>query len=145
MKCPGVYALALPKIDLAGQDFDWISDIIYFGMTNCGGGLSARLRKFDDTIRGKEGHSGACRVRFKHRDYRELTSNLFVSTCPVACNVTSSQSDDFLKMGEVAYLEYYCFAKYFGLFQNLPEFNNKKAAPKRTAADLRAATAVLAT
>jgi hypothetical protein len=41
-------------------------------------------------------------------------------------------------MGEVAYMEYYCFAEYVRLFGCLPEFNDKKA-PKLKANELKKA------
>ena len=133
---PGVYALALPVSDIGGENFDWIADIIYFGMTNSVGGLAARLKQFDNTIHRKEGHGGGCRVRYKHRDYDELTKKLFVSISPVECSVKSGLPADFLKMGEVAYLEYYCFAKFSERHQRWAEFNNPKA-PKLTAAEIQ--------
>ncbi len=126
---PGVYALALSPVDISNREFEWIEEIIYFGMTNSGGGLKARLKQFDDTVAGKEGHGGGQRVRYKHRDYGQLTKELFVSVYPVACNAKSNAPEDLLKMGEVAYTEYYCFARYVRLFGQLPEFN-KKNAPK---------------
>jgi hypothetical protein len=136
MEYPGVYALAVSDIDISGTDFNWTKKIMYFGMTNSGGGLKARLRQFDNTIVGKEGHGGGERVRYKYRDYKKFADKLFVSICPVKCNTKSNEPEDLLKMGEVAYLEYYCFAKYARLFGHLPEFNDKKSAPKLKAKDL---------
>ena len=127
---PGVYALAVSGMDLADSRFDWIREIVYFGMTNSGGGLKARLYQFDNTIAGKEGHGGGQRVRYKYRNYDRLTERLFLSLCPIKCDTRSNAPDDLLKMGEVAYVEYYCFAKYARLFGQLPEFNDKKSAPK---------------
>ena len=133
---PGVYALAVSSTNISGTTFDWIKKIIYFGMTNSAGGLKARLRQFDNTIKGKEGHGGGKRVRFKYRNYDRLAKKLFVSVCPVRCNIKSKQPDDLIKMGEVAYLEYYCFAKYVELFGRLPKFNDKKNAPKLKTGEL---------
>lgn len=140
---PGVYALALSPTDISNGEFGWIKEIVYFGMTNSGGGLKARLKQFDDTVSGKEGHGGGERVRYRHRDYGQLTEKLFVSVCPVACNIRSNTPDDLLKMGEVAYMEYYCFAKYVQLFGRLPEFNDKKNAPKLKANELKSALHLL--
>ena len=134
---PGVYALALSSKDMSDSSFAWLKEIIYFGMTNSGGGLKARLKQFDDTIVGKEGHGGGERVRYKYRDYNDLTKKLFVSVCPIECDVKSNKPKDLLKMGEVAYLEYYCFAKYVELFGRWPEFNDKKNAPKLKASELK--------
>ena len=102
MGYPGVYALAVSEKDISDKKFDWVEEIIYFGMTNSGGGLRARLKQFDNTIIGKEGHGGGERVRFEYRNYDELVNNLFVSVCPVKCNIKSNKPDDLLKMGEVA-------------------------------------------
>jgi len=135
---PGVYALAVSEKDISGNEFDWVKEIIYFSMTNSGGGLRALLKQFDDTVVGKEGHGGE-RVRFEYRNYNEFANNLFVSVCPVKCNVKSNDPEDFLKMGEVAYLEYYCFAEYVKIFGQLPKFNNKKKAPKLKAKELKSA------
>ncbi len=112
---------------------------MYFGMTNSGGGLRARLTQFDNTIVGKEDHGGGERVRYKYRNYGELTEKLFVSVCPGVCSIKSNKPEDLLKIGEVAYLEYYCFAKYVRLFGHLPEFNDKKKAPKLKANELKSA------
>lgn len=136
---PGVYALAVSEKDISGKGFDWIKQIVYFGMTNSGGGLRARLKQFDNTIVGKEGHGGGERVRFEYRNYDELANNLFVSVCPVKCNIKSNAPEDLLKMGEVAYLEYYCFAEYVKIFGQLPKFNDKKNAPKLKARELKSA------
>ena len=129
---PGVYALAVSKEDLLGNAFSFLQNIVYFGMTISRGGLKARLRQFDNTIAGKEGHGGGQRVRYKYRDYKKLTSILFVSVFPIACDVQSNKPRDLLQMGEVAYLEYYCFAKYARLYGKLPEFNDKNAPKLRS-------------
>lgn len=136
----GVYALAVSSTDISDSEFDWINEIVYFGMTNSRGGIRSRLKQFDDTVSGKEGHGGAERVRYKYRDYGQLTERLFVSICSVPCNTRSSKPEDLLKMGEVAYMEYYCFAKYARLFGRLPEFNDKENAPKLRANELKSAS-----
>jgi len=85
------------------------------------------------------GHGGGERVRYRYRNYDELTKKLFVSVSPVACNPRSNTPEDVLKMGEFAYTEYYCFAKDVQLFGRLPEFNDKKNAPKLKANELKSA------
>ncbi len=139
MGFPGVYALAVSGTDLSGMEFDWSKSIMYFGMTNSGGGLKARLNQFDNTIKGKEGHGGGERFRFKYRNYEQLVKKLFVSVSPVKCSINSNKYEDLLKMGEVVYLEYYCFANYVQLYEHLPEFNDKKNAPKLKANELKSA------
>lgn len=128
---PGVYAIALCEKDIAGTLFHWREDIIYIGMTNSKGGLKARLQQFDNTIKGKEGHGGACRVRFKHTDYEKLFAHLYVSICPKYCNVLSNLPDDLRAMGEVARFEYECFARFVVKLGQLPEFNDKIRSPKK--------------
>ena len=131
IKCPGIYALAI-----ADSTFDpsalfvWVSQVVYIGMTNSVGGLKARLQQFDNTIKGKSGHGGADRVRYKHKDYQQLTEKLFVSVASFACDVKSNLPDDLLVMGDVAKFEYECFAAFARIHGTLPEFNDKKSAPK---------------
>jgi len=130
VKNPGIYILAISGKDLSNQPFSWREEIIYIGMTNSSAGLKGRLQQFDNTINGKTGHGGADRVRFKYEGYEELSKRLFVSVMPVFCNVKSNHPDDLLKMGDVAKLEYVCFAEYASKFGHLPQFNDKKNSPK---------------
>lgn len=132
IKNPGVYALAITTKDISKKPFDYIKEIVYFGMTNSAGGLKARLNQFDYTIAQKKRsvHGGAERVLYKHRDYSTLIRKLFVSVCPIECEVLSNSPKDLLKMGEVAWFEYYCFSEYVERFEKLPEFNDKKNSPK---------------
>jgi len=139
IKSPGVYALAVTTKDISETPFDYIKEIKYFGMTNSGGGLRARLKQFDNTIIGKEGHGGGERFRYKYRDYEKLIKKLYVSVFPIDCDIKSNRTDDLLKMGDVAYTEYYCFAKYVERFGRMPQFNDKKKAPKLTATQIKTA------
>ena len=129
-RVPGVYAIAISEEDISGQRYEFTSSIKYFGMTNSRSGLSGRLTQFDNTIKGKSGHGGADRFRYKHPDYARLTSQLFVSVAPFECNAGSSVPEDLEIMGEVARFEYLCFAQYVRKFGSLPEFNDKKNALK---------------
>ncbi len=130
IKYPGVYALAVSEIDLSNKKYSLRKEIEYFGMTNSVGGLKSRLKQFDNTIIGKSGHGGAERFLFKYKNYNILSKKIFVSICPVECNVKSNNPKDLLKMGEVAWLEYFCFAQYAKRFKKLPKFNDKKVSPK---------------
>jgi len=130
MKYPGIYAIELSDEDIASTLFAWRKEIIYVGMTNAKGGLKSRLQQFDNTINGREGHGGAARVRFKHRDYNALVSKLFVSVSHTECEVTSNKPSDLRLMGNVAQQEYECFAVFVEMFGRLPEFNDKKNSPK---------------
>jgi len=130
IKFPGVYIIAISEKNLENQKFEWIKEIKYVGMTNSIKGLKSRLRQFDNTIRGKRGHGGADRFRYKHQHYDELIDKLYVSVFPFQCDVESNSPKDLRNMGEVAKFEYDCFAKYVELFNELPEFNDKKNSKK---------------
>lgn len=130
---PGVYALALSAVNMAGAEFNWIADIIYVGMTNVKGGLRSRLQQFDNTVKGGDGHGGGHRVRFKHSDYDKLVSQLYVSVCPRRCDVVACDPTDLRVMGQVALHEYECFALFVELHGMLPEFHDKKRSPKKKA------------
>jgi len=128
---PGIYCLAITDLNLSDTPFYWIEEIKYFGMTNSRGGLKNRLRQFDDTIKGKRGHGGAARFRYKHEDHLVLRNRLYVSIQSFKCDVRSNQPSDLIIMGEVAKHEYDCFAEFVKRFNRLPEFNDKTISPKR--------------
>ena len=127
---PGVYALALTSTNLAGRSFSWRKDIIYIGMTNAVAGLKGRLKQLDNTMRGKGGHGGADRVRFKYRNYRAFCKQAYIAVAPFQCDPASNVPKDLRIMGNVTRFEYWCFAHFVEQFGELPEFNNKKEAPK---------------
>ena len=127
---PGVYAIALGSESLGGRPFSWRKDIIYIGMTNAVAGLKGRLKQFDNTMVGKRGHGGADRVRFKHRDYRAFCKQAYVAVASFQCDPASNVPRDLRIMGDVTRFEYSCFAHFVEQFGRLPEFNNKKEAPK---------------
>ncbi|MDK2831239.1 hypothetical protein V7O61_07490 [Methanolobus sp. WCC1] len=127
---PGIYCIAIAEYDISGKNFEWIPDITYIGMTNSKGGLKSRLKQFDNTIRWKEGHGGACRVRRKYPIYRELVSKLFVSVFSFHCDVNQINPQNLRIMGDVAKHEYDCIAAYVEIFGEQPEFNDKDRSPK---------------
>ena len=128
---PGVYAIAILKREISNEKYSIIKEISYYGMTNSIGGLKNRLKQFDNTIKGKDGHGGAKRVRYKFEDYKKLIKHLYVAVRPFKCDVNSNTVKDLLIMGEVEEYEYICFAEYVKKFGMLPEFNNKKLSPKK--------------
>jgi len=130
IKYPGIYCISISETDLSEQNFYWISQISYIGMTNSKAGLKGRLKQSDNTIIGKTGHGGADRFRFKYENYQDLVDKLYVLVCSFECNVKSDAPKDLRIMGEVAKFEYYCFAEYVAKFGELLEFNNKSKAPK---------------
>jgi hypothetical protein len=128
---PGVYSIAISETDLTNKDFKLTNEIKYFGMTNSKAGLKGRLTQFDNTIKGKTGHGGADRFRFRYQNYDDLVAKLFVSVSIFKCNVESNTPKDLLVMGDIVRFEFVCFADYAEKFNNnLPVFNDKKNAPK---------------
>lgn len=79
LEFPGVYFLVISDLNLSDKQFYWIEEIKYIGMTNARNGLKGRLNQFDNTIKGKRGHGGADRFRYKHEDYDKLSQNLYVA------------------------------------------------------------------
>ena len=131
IKCPGIYVIARSDRNIQGRPFRWREEIIYIGMTNSIGGLRSRLKAFDDTLRGRESHGGAQRVRFKYSEYASLAPKLFVAISPMPCIVDSNRPEDLRIMGDIVKQEYECFACFAERFSRLPEFNDKKRSLKR--------------
>lgn len=125
IKYPGIYCIAKSENNLFNNEFDWIEEIEYIGMTNSIKGLKGRLKQFDNTIKGKTGHGGADRFIYEYRDFNYLIKNLYVSVYYFKCDVKSILREDLLVMGEVAKKEYECWAEYTTKFQKLPKFNDK--------------------
>lgn len=130
LQFPGVYAIAISTRDLAGRPFSLTEDIAYFGMTNSQAGLRGRLNQFDATTLGKTGHGGARRFMFRHPDRMTLVDRLYVAVCPIECDPRSGAAPDLRLMGEVAWFEYECFARYVDKFGRMPDFNDKVKSPK---------------
>lgn len=130
IRSPGIYVCAVSNNDISNNQFSWLPEVMYIGMTNSIAGLKGRLKQFDNTIIGKRGHGGADRVRYKYQDYQELKNKLYVAVAPFKCDVKSNNPRDLRVMGEVTKFEYDCFAHFVELFEILPEFNNKKQSPK---------------
>ena len=130
IKYPGVYCIAISEMDLSAREFNLIPEIKYIGMTNSLAGLKGRLYQFDNTIKGKRGHGGADRFRYKYQDYLSLARKLYVSVHPFKCDVSTSKPVDLRIMGEVAQFEYEYFARYAEKFGRLPEFNDKRLSKK---------------
>jgi hypothetical protein len=128
---PGVYALAYTDKNISKRKFSYRPEIIYFGMTNAKGGLKSRLRQFDNTIKGKSGHGGGHRVRYKYPKYTQFVPNLYVSVLTYECNVQAIKPGDLRIMGNVVKQEYECFAVFVEKFGKLPKFNDKKRSPKK--------------
>ena len=130
IKFPGVYMIAISKLNISGQQFELIPEICYIGMTNSKAGLRGRLKQFDNTIKGNRGHGGADRFRNKYANYQDLVEMLYVSVAVFECDVNTNAPEDLKIMGEVAYFEYYFLANFVEKFRKLPEFNDKQNSPK---------------
>ncbi len=115
----GVYALAISRKRLASDPFGQRADIVYFVMTNSKGGLSGRVKQFENTIIDKTGHSGAQRFMYDFESARELVPNLYVAVWAFSCDVQSNKPKDLATMGRVSKAEYECFAKYVELHGRL--------------------------
>lgn len=130
LQFPGIYALAISGLGLAGKDFTWTKEIVYVGMSNAVTGLKGRLKQFDNTIIGKKGHGGAERFRHDFSSHDKLVPRLYVAIAPFKCDVTSNTPSDLRIMGDVAKAEYECWAQFVTVFKHLPRYNDKKNAPK---------------
>ncbi|WP_103664990.1 GIY-YIG nuclease family protein [Gracilimonas amylolytica] len=129
---PGVYILAITDQSIGGNEFSWLEEIVYVGMTNSKKGLKSRWYQFDRTIRGYTGHGGAKRFRYDYSDYKSLKSNLFVSARYFQCNnkIYPPKPEDLIIMGEVAKFEYVCIAEYMKRFGRRPKYNDTVNSPK---------------
>lgn len=131
LQCPGIYALRISNTNIEGQRFDWVKDIVYFGMTISVAGLKGRLNQFNNSLRDKKGggHGGAERFRFKYKDGEKLAKILYVAVCPFKLYKRNTY-EYLLEHGEVVKAEYVALAEYFKRFKGLPKYNDKKASPK---------------
>lgn len=126
-----MYALAISDKNIAGMQFRYSEEIVYFGMTNSKLGLRGRLNQFSDTIhRKRNNHGGAQRFLYDYKDGDVLAKKLYVAVCPFKCDVTSTARKDLETMGMVAYAEYIALANYAEHFHGVPKYNDKKNSPK---------------
>lgn len=123
---PGVYLIAISDENLRGKRIRW-KHVSYIGMTNSVSGLKGRWNQFQNSIRGKRGHSGGNKIFSKLRHYEQWHNKLYVSAMPIICNVKTPSPNDQLKMGWVTFLEYEAFSKYNSSISDRtrPPFNTK--------------------
>ena len=132
--CPGLYAIAYSDKDLHNKNFDFIEEIIYFGMSLSIKGLKGRMYQFFSSISGKGNqHSGAKRMRqdlgLKDKEWK---NKIYVSLMPcLYVDVTSLLRRDMVYMGDIAKEEYVCFANYCEKFGRLPRFNEDEFSRKK--------------
>lgn len=129
IKYPGIYCIAVSEKSL--NEFNFIPELEYIGMTNSKGGLKSRLNQFDDTIKKKRtNHGGADRFLYKYINYDEVKDNLYLAIRSFKCNTKSPSPTDLRIMGEVAKCEYDCWAIHIEINGRYPKFNDKSNTPK---------------
>ena len=125
---PGIYAIAYSSDNLSGIDFDYIEDIVYFGMSINKRGLQGRLYQFFSAINGKSNrHSGAEKMyRVLPTEDINWKDKLYISLwrC-IYCNVIEFSPKDLSIMGDIAKQEYICLSEYMKRYNKLPRFCNK--------------------
>lgn len=126
---PGLYLIAISEKNLNGKNSK-LEDADYIGKTVSKGGLKKRWYQFNQTIRGKEGHSGGKTILKSFGKTYEQWGNenqLFVAGFgldSINLNQYTSESN-LIIFGQIAYLEYYAFSKYFKFHGKLPKFHTQ--------------------
>ncbi|WP_445157280.1 hypothetical protein [Halomonas sp. E14] len=110
-KYPGVYVIAISDQDLSGKAVKW-RNVVYIGMTKSKGGLSQRWSQLQNSLRGRNGHSGGWAIYKALGNFDEWNSNLFVAAMPIKCNAADAGPNDLRRLGWIAYLEYEAFSKF---------------------------------
>ena len=126
IKYPGIYLIAITNFNINGKRPNF-KDVVYVGMTNSKGGLSARLKQFDTSIKGKSAHSGGTRIYNDLKSYNDWTKKLFVSTRQIKCNTDkhTRKPHDLRNMGKCTALEYEILAEFKEKIKNEPKYNLK--------------------
>ncbi|EJG1619291.1 hypothetical protein QX216_13505 [Vibrio parahaemolyticus] len=108
---PGIYALAITSDDLTGQKMSF-DNIVYIGMSNSLSGIKGRLNQLNRSINGGRGHSGGNTIRDHLGEYSDWKNDLdlYVSICPIICDVKRRSIEDLKLMGAVSYMEYEAFS-----------------------------------
>jgi hypothetical protein len=129
---PAVYYIAYTNVDISGQDFTYLKDIIYIGVTTSQEGLKGRLDNFENSMKGINGvHGGAERVRFKHKDFATFFANAYVSAKIFELSSNRNSPNDWRIKGDCLGDEYKSIATYLEMYEELPEFNDHKKSKKK--------------
>ncbi len=124
-KYPGVYLITVNnQNDLHNTKIKW-DQVVYIGMTNSKDGLAGRWRQFNRSIQGKSGHSGGKTVFKDLGCYDSWSFFLYVSAMGIECNVISPTSEDYIRMGWVAYYEYEAFSIFNKEVGDHPKYNKQ--------------------
>jgi hypothetical protein len=134
---PGIYAIAYSNVNLSAKEFDYIEDIVYFGMSINKRGLQGRLYQFFRTINGKsKQHTGAEKMAHELiKENKDWLSNLYISLLPcIYCSVNFISPEGVINpddcinlnyMGDIAKQEYACLYEYAKRYNKLPRFCGK--------------------
>jgi len=129
---PAIYYIAYSEVNIEDNDFSYIEEIVYIGMTISNNGLKGRLNQFDKTMKGSDGgHGGAERVRFKYRNADDFFKKTYVSACIFELSKEKNTSNDWRIKGDCVGHEYKSFAEYLDNHKKLPEFNDMKKSKKK--------------
>jgi hypothetical protein len=130
LRYPSVYLLAYSNHSMAGQRVQ-PRDVFYVGMTNSAGGLKQRLKQFQSSIEGGNGHGPAYRfyeMCAKGKAYSQLQTKrrFFFVTYSIPCVSQKSKASahDWRQMGKVALLEYEAIACVLERTGKLPKLND---------------------
>ncbi|MDB4121341.1 hypothetical protein N9576_00275 [bacterium] len=94
-------------------------------------GVLGRINQFKRAMNNKDGfHSGAQRVRLKHKNTEEFFKNVFVTVKSFPLSHTNEIAD-WRQKGECVKHEYVSFADYMEKFGKLPEFNDMEWSKKK--------------
>lgn len=128
---PGIYCIAVSNDIL--NEFKFIKELEYIGMTNSKGGLRSRLRQFDATIKKiRTNHGGADRFLYEYENYEEIKDKIYVAIRSFECNTKNPTPNDLRIMGDVAKCEWVCWAIYIENNDRYPKFNDKNKSPKHS-------------
>lgn len=122
--CSGVYLIAISTKNLENEK-PLFSDVVYIGMTKRKQGLQGRWRDFQRAINGGEGHSGGKTIFKDKGSYHVWIEKLYVSAMGIECNAIKPTSEDYIKMGWVAFLEYEAFAQFYKEVGGHPKYNTQ--------------------
>ena len=134
---PGVYAIAYSNNNLSGLEFDYIKDIVYFGVSVNKKGLQGRLYQLFCSINNKnKQHGGAERMRQElSKECIDWKNKIYISLLPcIYCsvnfispegNITQDDCINLVYMGDIAKQEYMCLFEYSKRYNKLPRFCNK--------------------
>ena len=129
---PAIYYIAHLNQNIEDNDFSYIEEIVYIGMTISKSGLKGRLDQFEKAMYGSNGvHGGAERVRFKHNVAGSFFENAYISACIFELSNEKNTSNDWRIKGDCVGHEYKSFAEYLDQHKKLPEFNDMKRSKKK--------------